>query len=96
MQKASKSEATIYTAGAGAAGAYAGLRGGEAFGKAHAKAIAEDVVLGGKKIPLEKYRKESPMQYAARVSKKVKRFGAVVGGVLGAGVAANYFIRKNI
>ena len=90
LAKASKSEATIYTGVAGATGAYGGLRAGEAFAKAHTKAIAE-------LIPKNKYNiKMPPFEHAANISKKVKRFGAIAGGALGAGAAANYFIRKNI
>jgi predicted nucleic-acid-binding protein len=93
LAKVSKEKATTYTGLAAGAGAYGGLRAGEAFGKAHTKAVAEDVITGGYKTKL---LKEPPMQYAEKIYKRSKRVGAVVGGALGAGAAANYFLRKNI
>lgn len=95
LAKASKGEAATYTGASAGAGAYGGLRAGEAFGKAHAKVIAEDP-FHRLKSTVKGYYGESPSQYAAKVSKRVKRFGAVAGGALGAGAAANYFLRKNI
>jgi hypothetical protein len=75
IAKASKGEATVYTAGAGAGGAYAGLRAGEAYDRRTLTQIN---------------------RYYMGSTRKLKHFGAIAGGALGAGVAANYFIRKNI
>ncbi len=97
--KTSKGEAVLYTSAAGAAGAYAGLRAGEGLGNIH-KSITVDTLQNEdiKKLPkklVEGIRK-TRVEHAAKVSKKFRRLGAIAGGALGAGAAANYFIRKNI
>jgi hypothetical protein len=81
-------------------GAYAGLRVGEGFGKIHKKIIMDPLEkseLYKNLLPkLKKGIKTSRIEHAAKVSKNVRRFGAIAGGALGAGAAASYFLRKKI
>ena len=100
LARASKSEATIYTGVGAGVGAGAGLLAGEGYGEIHKRITVDPLEKSEiyKNLPekLKKAVKASRIEHAAKISKNVRRFGAIAGGALGAGAAANYFIRKNI
>ncbi len=99
-KKATKGEATVYTGAAGAAGALAGLTVGEGIGNINKRIMVDPLEKSElyKNLPqkLKKGIKASRIEFAAKVSGRARRLGAIAGGALGAGAAANYFIRKNI
>jgi hypothetical protein len=99
-KKKDKKAPSVVTGVAGGVGAYAGVRGGEAFGKEFSKLEMESFKKSKtyKNLPdlLQDKAVRAKSKYTAGMSKRFKRMGAVAGGVLGAGAAANYFLRKNI
>lgn len=99
-KKKDKNVPAIVTGVAGGVGAYAGVRGGESFGKEFSKLEMESFKKSEtyKNLPdlLQDKAVRAKSKYTANVSKKFKRMGAVAGGILGAGAVANYFLRKKI